>query len=225
MEVDSSRWKTAQEAELRYYTDAVGIQLPTRRAVADTLDNWGLDLGYFRKKDVLAVGGGTGVIHRAGHASRAVSLDPLNDSIFPHIAADSGAAAVTGVGESAPFPDESFDVVVSANVVDHTADPRTVVEEIKRVLRPDGVFLCEINVFGMSPRIRRVLDYIDRPHPHHFDSRGIQQLLRERFDNVVSTALVGVPPDVGPTPLEQLKIFAANAVFDLQKLYCVCHNR
>lgn len=225
MVTEFPRWTSAQRAELRYYRDAAGIRLSPRSAVEDALDNWNLDRGFFRGRDVLAVGGGTGLIHHLDGAGRAVSLDPLNGSIVPEIAEDSAAEAVTGAGEFLPFSDESFDVVVSANVLDHTANPRTAVDEIRRVLRAGGVFLCELNVFRGRPSTRRVLDYLDRPHPHHFDCRAVQQLLLEGFGNVATTALNDVPRTVGPTPLERLKILAANAVFDLQKLYCVCHDR
>ncbi len=43
------------------------------------------------------------------------------------------------VGESIPFPDASFDIVFSANVLEHTDNPVRVLEEAVRVLRPGGV--------------------------------------------------------------------------------------
>jgi ubiquinone/menaquinone biosynthesis C-methylase UbiE len=41
-------------------------------------------------------------------------------------------------GESLPFADESFDVVYSANVLEHTENPEKVLEEAIRVLKPGG---------------------------------------------------------------------------------------
>lgn len=46
-------------------------------------------------------------------------------------------------GRSIPFGDETFDVVVSGHIVEHTADPASYVAEHLRVLKPAGYFLLE----------------------------------------------------------------------------------
>jgi SAM-dependent methyltransferase len=50
-------------------------------------------------------------------------------------------------GESLPFPDGTFDVVYSANVLEHTADPRKVLSEAVRVLKPGGILHMEMPNF------------------------------------------------------------------------------
>jgi ubiquinone/menaquinone biosynthesis C-methylase UbiE len=43
--------------------------------------------------------------------------------------------------EVLPFPKDSFDVVYSWGVIHHSAHPERIIEEIRRVLKPHGVFL------------------------------------------------------------------------------------
>jgi ubiquinone/menaquinone biosynthesis C-methylase UbiE len=49
-------------------------------------------------------------------------------------------------GESLPFDDASFDVVLSDNVVDHAENPRRIIEEMSRVLAPGGLMYFTVNV-------------------------------------------------------------------------------
>lgn len=51
---------------------------------------------------------------------------------------------VSGTGESLPFPDESFDITYSANVLEHTANPERVLIEAMRVLKPGGMLHMEM---------------------------------------------------------------------------------
>ncbi|WP_457625228.1 class I SAM-dependent methyltransferase [Persephonella sp.] len=48
---------------------------------------------------------------------------------------------VEGVAEKLPFEDNSFDSVVSTLVLCSVSSPYQVLKEIKRVLKPDGVFI------------------------------------------------------------------------------------
>jgi SAM-dependent methyltransferase len=51
------------------------------------------------------------------------------------------AAAVFEPGKPLPYPDASFDIVVSRYVFEHVADPEEVSRELMRILKPGG-WLC-----------------------------------------------------------------------------------
>lgn len=54
------------------------------------------------------------------------------------------ARVVDAVGEHLPFPDATFEVVYSNNVLEHTRNPASVLNEACRVLKPGGRLFIEI---------------------------------------------------------------------------------
>jgi SAM-dependent methyltransferase len=83
--------------------------------------------------DVLDVGCGTKPYESLfdGLAGRYVGLD-----MTPGPGVD-----VVGSADALPFEAASFDCVLSSQVLEHVVDPRRVIEEMHRVLRPGGVAL------------------------------------------------------------------------------------
>ena len=59
-----------------------------------------------------------------------------------------------GEGAWLPYPDAAFDAVVASLVLCSVADQRTVLAEVRRVLRPGGHFLFLEHVAAASPRVR-----------------------------------------------------------------------
>lgn len=90
----------------------------------------------FAGKRVLEIGSGTGVqLDRlSGLASELVGLD-LADGTY---ATQADARVVVYDGHHIPFPDGSFDLVFSSNVLEHIAHRESFQAEIARVLAPDG---------------------------------------------------------------------------------------
>lgn len=76
-----------------------------------------------------------------------VGIDPLAADyrrLFPQLQTRSNT--VGAMGEKLPFADETFDVVISDNVIDHAADPLGIVSEMVRVLKTDGLLYFTVNV-------------------------------------------------------------------------------
>jgi ubiquinone/menaquinone biosynthesis C-methylase UbiE len=78
--------------------------------------------------------------------------------------APAAVEVVEAPAEELPFPDASFDCVVSTLVLCSVESPDGAAAEIRRVLRPDGRFLCIEHVRSPeSERLARWQDRLERP--------------------------------------------------------------
>jgi SAM-dependent methyltransferase len=96
---------------------------------------------------VLEVGSGAhGLIFYFG-AGLGVGLDPLAHSyarLFP--AWQHRVPTIAAYGESLPFAESCFDIVLCDNVVDHAESPTGIVVEMTRVLKPSGLLYFTVNI-------------------------------------------------------------------------------
>jgi SAM-dependent methyltransferase len=69
-------------------------------------------------------------------------------TVFPHLVQlEIGAfpnVDVIGANQALPFLDESFEAVISLNVLEHVDDPFLAAAEIRRVLRPGGMLYVDV---------------------------------------------------------------------------------
>jgi SAM-dependent methyltransferase len=84
----------------------------------------------------------------------AAGLDPDASSLAEH--RSQGMPVVRGMGESLPFVDESFDLVVCLWVLEHMREPAKAFREVSRVLRPGGHFVF------LTPNMRNPLMIANR---------------------------------------------------------------
>lgn len=61
-------------------------------------------------------------------------------------------------GMNLQFPDECFDLVISANVLEHVPDPTRFICEAARVLKPDGVCYMETAPVWSGPRGHHIME-------------------------------------------------------------------
>jgi SAM-dependent methyltransferase len=96
--------------------------------------------------------------------------------------------------DALPFADGTFDVVVAGELLEHLRDPRRVVSEVRRVLRPGGTFVASVpNAYRLKNRLRFVLGRKPEEDPTHlqmFSPNDVRALL-DGFEDVQLHLIAG----------------------------------
>ena len=133
-----------------------------------------------------ACGEGYGTAMLARSAASAVGVDLSEETVKAASAkyAANNLSYVVGDAQAMPFADASFDCVVSFETIEHVTDPRRLVAEIRRVLKPSGLLVLS------SPN-RRAFDRRNRCenggnpyHLHEMEQDELLSLVRELFPQV-----------------------------------------
>lgn len=97
---------------------------------------------------------------------------------------------VVGDMRSIPFPDASFDSILSVHSIEHVPDPERVLAEARRVLAPGGTA-----VFVTPNRLTfaRADEIIDPYHYVEYDPAQLRELASARFAQVELHGLFGSP--------------------------------
>lgn len=83
---------------------------------------------------------------------------------------DALSAAHVLTGDAYPFPDNTFDACVSNYVNEHISDPRRHLQEVRRVLKPNGVYIFR------TPNSFHYTAIVSRLTPHWFHKRVANRL-------------------------------------------------
>ncbi|HEY4000557.1 MAG TPA: methyltransferase domain-containing protein [Candidatus Xenobia bacterium] len=147
---------------------------PTFVAVYDELPLWSsltgsllLDEVPLRASRLLDVGCGTGfplleLAQRLGPSCRATGLDPWRaalDRVRQKIGrlGLENVEVVEGDAAAMPFPDATFDLVVTNLGLNNFADPHWALEEVRRVSRPGATLALATNARGHMAEVYRTL--------------------------------------------------------------------
>ena len=144
---------------------------------------------YVTEKHVLdyGCGSGYGTHHMASYCASIAGVDIADDAIEyaqAHYQAPNLTYKRIEPADRAPLPfaDASFDTVLSFQVIEHVSDTNPYLSEIRRVLKPGGVFIC-----ATPDRTTRLLPG-QKPwnmwHVREYDAAGLKSILAKYFRNV-----------------------------------------
>ena len=121
-----------------------------------------------------------------------VGIDPLLTQYRELYKLDETITWHDAYGEAMPFPDESFDPIISSNSIDHCESMHQTLGEISRVLKANGILHLSTHLYSPSQ------GESDRGvgHPHNPTRESLKQLLDQHRVDIVNTKLRRVAPGV-----------------------------
>ncbi len=101
---------------------------------------------------------------------------PLRENVF------------LGTFEDTSFPDDTFDLVVLWETLEHIEDPSATLRKASRILRPGGIIVINIpNIESFwSHLLRDRWWLVEQMHYYYFEPRTIRQLLENSGFSVIS---------------------------------------
>lgn len=144
---------------------------------------------YIKDKRVLEVGFGEGYgVGRLSEHSSSYDAVDVTDEWIESAKRKYGRENVTFRlydGKVLPYGDQSFDVVISMQVIEHIKDYRNYLLEIKRVLRPSGMAILG------TPNKKTMISGVNPYHYKEFSHDELQRELADIFKDIEIYGLFG----------------------------------
>lgn len=203
------RWYTAEDdpvallrAESRAKTPWILEQIRKRKPVDS-------------RTRVLDVGCGAGFLSNelARHGLRINAVDLSTESLKVAAAHDTTKSVVYETADAGrlPYPDASFDVVTALDFLEHVENPREIIREFSRVLKPGGIFI--FHTFNRNPLawliVIKFVEWFVRNTPKHMHvlrlfikPRELQDYCRQA--SMTPGEIVGLKPVFSSIPLKNV---------------------
>jgi len=152
---------------------------------------------------IIEVGCGAGLLleHLAPLAQMKIGVDINTQALtflsnrFDHLSQKSLFLPISAFGEMLPFADNYFGGLILSEVIEHLQDPKLILQEAFRVLRPGGwCYLTTPNYRSLWPVIEKVLDISSltpqmagTQHIYPFDHRKLLDLIKNWRMELITT--------------------------------------
>jgi len=176
-----SPWYSSSYFYLGYYLKDEEIETPP--FVQQRLQEITAEFAPYRKTNkLLDLGCGAGGLLQAArnHGWNAQGLD-VSSHAAKHVR-EMGFEVFEGELHEAAFPSGQFDVITAAELLEHVFEPRALLQEVARILRPGGLFWTTTpHARGISARVLGLKWRCIWPPEHLqlFSIRGLKALFRD----------------------------------------------
>ncbi|MBI3306013.1 methyltransferase domain-containing protein, partial [Candidatus Nomurabacteria bacterium] len=98
---------------------------------------------------------------------------------------------ILNCNENLPFKNDSYDLIFAGEIIEHLIDPNKFLSEIKRILKPEGLFIGSTpNAFRYDKRIKLLMGkdpktFSDLTHLQYFSFDSLKQKLGAYFTEIL----------------------------------------
>lgn len=171
------QWQSdAQSGELEYHVVRKAQPDPALEKLnRELFEGFGFEANQLSGKTVVDVGAGSQLRTRFFTGARIVAVEPLADEYLEKIAwcelVDADVVHAISAEQRIAELVGLADLVVCINVLDHTYDPLSIVDNIREYLHEDGQFVLSVDLHGETA---------DGMHPVEFTQSSLIEMLCER---------------------------------------------
>jgi len=144
---------------------------------------------YGRRVLDLGCGTGYGTVLIADNAEKVIGLDIALNAL--PTTASTATLFVAGDSTRLPLRDQTFDLVISFQVIEHIEDEARYLSEVRRVLASDGLFI--VSTPNKASRLLPLQPPFNPYHVREYDHRCLRKALGKHFSQVTIWGLRGIP--------------------------------
>jgi ubiquinone/menaquinone biosynthesis C-methylase UbiE len=212
-------WKTAQIKEKEFWKNIYLTEAKDdvyRKTASkgwkdfaeEILSRNNIEKQFLNNKVILDLGSGPAGVAKGIHEMiknneiqncNVIATDPLMEFYKNDIGIlkeDENLKLFSDKGETLNLKDNSVDIIISTNVLDHCEDVDRLISEAYRVLKPNGFFFPSVHlVYNYLTPLSSLIKYFDTNHPNHFTNFKLVKKLQLKFSKIETVNIYSIKHD------------------------------